>query len=111
MSRRLSRDEWQSHCDRLSRALVGERAELEVVSLDLGDQVQDDWVRLHGVAYDPRNDVFEIALEGLDHLIERPQEVYVEEDPAGLASMEIVDAEGTRQILRMREPVTLPAPS
>jgi hypothetical protein len=34
-----------------------------------------EWPPLRGVAYDPKDDVLEVALEGIDHLIEHPREI------------------------------------
>jgi hypothetical protein len=64
--------------DRVTKMLEGKRAEIEVVSLRLGDQVEAEWLPLLGIAYDPNDDIVEIALEGLDHLIPNPREIYVE---------------------------------
>jgi len=52
--------------------------EIEVASLDLGDQVQAKWLPLIGITYDPKDDVVEVALEGLDHMIHRPREMYMD---------------------------------
>ncbi|WP_255575111.1 DUF5335 domain-containing protein [Caldovatus aquaticus] len=109
-SRKLERSEWKPYSDRVSKALVGKRAEVEVVSLDLGHQVQAEWLPIYGITFDPKDNLFEIALEGLDHLIRAPQEVYVLEGPEGLESVEIVDADGRRQIVRLKEPLALPPP-
>ena len=51
-----------------------------------------------GIVYDAGNDLVEIALENLDHLIRAPREIYVEEGPSGLASMEVVDRDGVRHL-------------
>lgn len=107
-SRKLEQSEWKPYSDRISKALVGKRAEVEVVSLDLGRQVQAEWLPIHGVTFDPKNKLFEIALEGLDHLIPAPQEVHALEGPEGLESLEIVDADGRRQIVRLKDPLALP---
>lgn len=104
-TRELARGEWRRYCDQVSKALVGKRAELEVVSLELGDHVAAKWLPLLGVVYDPRADIFEIALEGIGHSIREPREVYVEETPRGLVALEILAADETRQILRLREPL------
>jgi hypothetical protein len=45
-----------------------------VASLDLGDQTQAEWLPLLGITYDPRDDVVDIALDGLDHMIRKPRE-------------------------------------
>ncbi|HLF09662.1 MAG TPA: DUF5335 domain-containing protein [Gammaproteobacteria bacterium] len=108
-SRKLTRSEWRRYCDQVSKGLVGKSAELEVISLDLGDQIEVKWVPLLGIVYDPKSDVFEIALEGLDHFITRPREVHVEETPRGLVALEIIADDETRQIVRLREPLALPS--
>ena len=110
-TRELARGEWRRYCDRVSKALAGGRAELEVVSLDLGDRVEARWVPLLGIVYDPRGDVLEIALEGIGHAIREPREVHVEETPRGLVALEIIAADETRQTVRLREPLQLPVAS
>ena len=82
---KLEKDTWTSFCNGLSRRLLGKRAEVEVASLLLGDQIAAEWLPLLGIAYDPKNDVIEIALENLDHLIHRPREFYVDIGEAGPA--------------------------
>jgi hypothetical protein len=64
---------------------------------------------LHGAH--PKNDVIEIALDGVDHLIHKPHEVYVEEQGLELSSLEVVDADGVRRIVVLRDPLMLPAPA
>jgi hypothetical protein len=96
--------------DRLSTALAGYQAEIEVSQLHLGHQVAAEWVPLIGVVYDPNDDVVEVALEGLDHMIAHPREIYLDSGTAGLASVEIVDDAGDKQVVRFRQPVLLPAP-
>lgn len=110
-TRKLDKKEWRSFFDRFSRTLEGKQAEIEVVSLRLGDQVEADWLPLLGIAYDPNDDIVEVALEGLDHLIRKPREVYVEERAGGLAALEIVDSDDVKQIIKLRDPLMLSAPS
>ena len=87
------------------------RAEVEVASLRLGDQVEAEWLPLLGIAYDSKDDIVEVALEGLDHLIPSPREIYVDDDPLGLWTFEIVNADDVREIIRFRDPLALPAPA
>jgi hypothetical protein len=108
--RKLARSEWQSYCDRVSKGLEGKRAQVEVAALPLGDQIAAKWVPIIGITYDPKDDVLEVALEGLDHLIHRPRELAADEGPTGLASVEIIDGEGRKQIVRLMEPLMLPSP-
>jgi hypothetical protein len=109
--RKLEKSEWQGYFDRMSKALVGKRAEIEVVSLDLGDQIEAEWVPLLGIVYEPKENVLEIAIEGLDDLIREPREIHVDEDAGGLIRFETVDGAGVRHILQLRDPLMLPAPS
>src|SRR5262245_30242462 len=85
-TRKLPKTEWQAYFDRVSKALDGKLAEIEVVSLALGDQVEAKWLPLLGIVYDPKSDIVEIVLEGLDHMIPKPRDIAVEEGPGGLAS-------------------------
>jgi hypothetical protein len=108
----LDKSHWQTYFDRLSRVLVGKSVELEIAALDLGDQVEAGWLPLLGVDYDPRNDLVEIALDGVDHLIRRPREIFIDDDGAvGLSSLMIVDGDGRRHIAQFRDPLMLPSPS
>ena len=90
--------------------LEGKRAEIEVLSLRLGDQVEAEWLPLLGIVYDPKDDIVEVALDGLDHMIRKPREIYVEDGAQGLLALEIVDADDVRQIIKLRDPLALPAP-
>jgi hypothetical protein len=109
--RKLEKSEWHGYFDRMSRGLLGARAEIKVASLKLGDQIQAEWAPVLGIVYDPKDDVLEMALEGLDHMIPKPREIYVDEGPLGLTSFEVVDANDVRHIVQLREPLMLPAPS
>ena len=104
----LDKSEWQPYFDRVSKALAGEQAEIEVSSLALGNQVEADWLPLHGITYDPKSDLVEVLVEGLDHLIHHPQSVFVDHNGGGLRSMEVIEEDDTRQIVRLRGPLMLP---
>jgi hypothetical protein len=107
----VPRTEWQAFFDRMSKALVGTRAEIEVASLDLGDQIVAEWVPLVGITYDSRDDLLDVALERTSHEILHPTMIAVEESATGLASVAVVDAEGERQVIRFRTPISLPPAS
>lgn len=109
-TQQLQRAEWQPYFDRVSRTLGGELAEIETAGLPIGDQVNQEWTPLNGLAYDPKDDVFEIVTETLDHLIYHPQQIYVDEAGPALRSVDVVDADGNHQIVRLKQPLTLPAP-
>jgi len=108
--RRLEKPEWRPFFDTMSRILEAKVAEVEVASLDLGDRTQAEWLPLIGITYDPRDDAVEIALDGLDHMIRKPREIYLDDGAAGLTSLEIVDVDGVRQIVKLKDQLMLPAP-
>jgi hypothetical protein len=97
----------------MSKGLLGKWAEIEVAALDLGDQIVAEWVPLLGITYDSRDDLLDVALDRANHLIRHPKEILVEETASGLASVAVVDNDGARQVVRLKEPVMLPpaAPS
>ena len=109
-TRKLDKNEWKTFFDRISKMLEGKQAEIEVASLGLGAQVQAEWLPLHGIAYDPKDDLMEVILEGLDHIIRTPREIYVEDGTAGLESVEIIDVDDVKQIVKLRNELMLPAP-
>ena len=110
MSRQIPKAEWQAYFDSMSESMAGTRAELEVASLGLGDQLEAEWVEVEGITYDPADDHIEFVLQDLDHLIDEPREIWVDETPSSLLGLEVVDAAGLRHILLLRTPMILPAP-
>jgi hypothetical protein len=109
-TRKLDKKQWRTFFDTVSQLLEAKEAEIEVASLRLGDQMQAEWLPLHGITYDPNDDVVEVALDGLDHLIPSPREIYVQDGTAGLESLEIVDGEDNKQIVKFKDELLLPPP-
>jgi hypothetical protein len=111
MAKKLEKSQWSAYFDLISKAMTGKRAEIEVASLKLGDQIEAEWLPFFGISYDTKDDVIVIALEGHDHLIHKPKEVYIEREGLELSSLEVIDAGGVRQIVVLRDPLMLPAPT
>lgn len=105
----LAKPQWQGYFDRFSRQLGSERVEIEVTGLGLGHQVEAEWIPLAGISYDPRNDLIAVVAEGVEHLIRKPAQVYVDSDGVWVHSIEVVDAEGNRHIMTLKQPLSLPA--
>jgi hypothetical protein len=106
--KKLEKSEWRPFFDHLSKQLEGKQAKIEVAGLSLGDQIQAKWVPVYGIVYDHKGDLMEIALEGLDHLIRKPREITLDLGTAGPASIEIIDEEGVKQIVKLNQPLMLP---
>jgi hypothetical protein len=107
----IERARWAPFFDNVTKSLIGKQAEIEVASLDLGDQIEAEWALLIGITYDNKDDLIEIALEELDHLIRSPRDVFVDFGVGGLVTIAIDDRDGNRQIVRLKDPLALPAPS
>lgn len=106
----LLQGEWSAFCDRVSKGLSGRLAEVQIASPKIGSQIEAEWIPLIGLVYEPKEATLEIALDGVDHIIRKPQEFYADETVAGLTNFEIVDSEGTKTIVTLRDPLMLPPP-
>lgn len=107
--RTLPRPQWKSFFDSVSHELTGKASDLEVASLELGDQRIAESVPLIGITYEPNDDVLDISLGALDHLVEHPKEIFVNEGANGIETIAVLAADGVRQILTLREPLRLSA--
>ena len=104
----VPQSEWRPFFDQMSKALLGKWAEIEVASLDLGDQIVAEWIPLLGITYDSRDDVLDVATDRSNHVIRHPREIVVEKTVAGLVSVAVVDEDGARQVVKLKEPLMLP---
>jgi hypothetical protein len=109
-AQKIDKSGWKVFFDAMSKVLPGKQAEVEVASLDVGDQIDAEWVPLIGIIYDHKDDLVEVALEGLDHMILKPSEIFVDYGVGGLVAIEVIDADGTQQIIKLKDPLALPAP-
>jgi hypothetical protein len=107
-TRQLPRAEWKRYFDQFTKEHLRpngspEAATVEMISPTLGDQFQVSAVRLLGLDYDPKSEALEVLLEGLDHLIFQPKEIWVlEGEPGFVATLEILHADDSREIIYLR---------
>ncbi|WP_457638928.1 DUF5335 domain-containing protein [Persephonella sp.] len=111
--RKLEKSEWESYFNEFDKKyregqIPAKEVQIEIVNDEIGDQVETWWQPLIGLAYDPKDDEFEVAAERHDHLIHKPVEVYVDEDVDGLKAVEVIQADGTKHIIKLRTPEALP---
>ena len=109
-ARSIEKSEWAGFCAAVSQALEGSQAEIEIASLDLGGQVEKNWAPLIGISYDPEDDVIDIALDEVDHIVNQPQELLAELDDMSVSALQITDADGTRHLIRLRDGLLLSGP-
>jgi hypothetical protein len=105
--RELRRGEWRQFCDGVSRALAGKAAEIDILSLKLGDLIESRWLPLRGITYEPKTDAIEVAVDGVAHLIREPREIHLEETERGLVEIIVIAADESRQTVRLREPLQM----
>ena len=108
MAEILRKSEWHPFFELVSRELKGKQAKIEVASLTLGSQIEAEWLPFLGISYDPRGNLVEILLYGVDHLIHNPERIAIESQGALVSAIEVIDHDGTQQILRLRDPMMLP---
>lgn len=109
--RDLPKSEWRGFFDRMSKAIIGKWAEIGVASPDLGDQIVAEKLPVIGITYDSRDDLLDVASERANRLIRRPRSIEIEEGPIGLTAVAVLDEEGARHIVTLKEPLALPPAS
>ena len=107
---KFERSEFIRVCAAVSSRLLGKRAEIEVVSPIDGILIAARWRPLIGIVYDPANDALKIMLDGVDHLIFHPRELYLDFSHGGLQNLGILDEENAWQIVFLRDALMLPRP-
>lgn len=107
-TRKLEPSEWKSYMDRVSRHLPSTRAEIHVMGLDLGDQVEADSIPLVGITYDAADGELLITSDSIEHAIADPKEIYVEEEEGSLKAIQVVDADGHEQVIALHRALNLP---
>ena len=112
-TRTIEKSDWEAYLNHVSKELGACLAEVEVAGLDIGDQIEADWVTLAGVSYDPKGDLVAMDLLSRDdknvgHLVHNPVELVVDEEAGGLAGLVVADGDGQRTILRLKKSLALP---
>ena len=112
-TRTIEKSAWEAYLNRVSKELGACLAEVEVAGLDIGDQIEAEWITLTGVSYDPKDDVVAVDLlsrddKNVEHLVNRPVELVADETVEGLVSLVVANADGQRTILRLKKPLALP---
>lgn len=112
---RVPNDQLKAYFDKFTKHfLVRESTnavDVEVLSMDWGDQFAAEGAHLYGIAYDPRANALEFELEGGDHRIQKPKEVWTAEDFDGFVkAIEVVRDDGTREVAKVSRLGVAPAP-
>jgi hypothetical protein len=112
----LDAGRWAEYLDTLTRTLEGSLVTIEVMSEEIGDQIDVERLPLQAIGYDRKDDVLEVAVGGrsprfpvvLRHLISSPRAISVEErDSSRPSAILVTDADGLCTLVRVFEPVAL----
>lgn len=109
MGQKLNRTQLRELLDRVNKQLKDQPVQVDVASLQLGDQIQAEWILLLGLRYDPEDDAVEIILEGIDVTISKPREIHFDGVGSQWDALDILDAEGIQHIVELKDPLLLPA--
>lgn len=107
-TKQLPMDQWKPYFEAFTRKHLRPDAAgivtIEAVSSSIGDQVLATNARLLGLSYDPHGKMLEVQLEGSDHLVFKPAEVWVLEGDRDdvIATFELVRPDGVKEILHVQ---------
>jgi Family of unknown function (DUF5335) len=115
-TQQLDAEKWAEYFDSIAPGIDGLLVTIEVMSEQLGDQLDVEQLPLQAIGYDPKDDVLEVAVGGrgirypvlLRHFISNPRTVSVEESsPLSPTAILVTDASGVRTLIRLFEPTAL----
>jgi Family of unknown function (DUF5335) len=80
-----------------------EAVDVEVVEPDWGEQTLAEGAHLIGITYEEKTRTLEFELDGADHRIVEPAEVWTLEEPDGfLSAVEVVYPDGGREVVSIK---------
>ncbi len=106
----INKTEYKDYFDSISRLIKGQQVELEVTGLDIGDQIETDWVTLEGFSYDPKSEILVVHTPTLDHSVHHPVQIIAAEEGQELSSLFIKDTDEHTHIVQFRRPLQLVEP-
>lgn len=109
----LAAERWTEYFDSIADSIAGNTVTIEVISEELGDQLDVERLPLQAIGYDPKDDTVEISIGGRDqrypvvlwHFIAKPKAISVEESsPSIPEAILVTDAAGTKTLIHLYEP-------
>jgi hypothetical protein len=106
----LPQGAWRQTLEEITRAHSREVVRIEVLSGQLGDQIQVDGLPLAYVEYDDKDDVVVVAVHERDrddialrHIVEHPLNVRVHpRQPAATVALDVAAKDGTRTFVMLQ---------
>jgi len=115
-TKRVPNDQLKTYFDKFTRHFLLREStnavDVEVLAPDWGDQFAAEGAHLFGITYDPKENALEFEIEGGDHRVTRPKEVWTAEEFDGFVkAIEIVRDDGSREVARVNRLGITPASS
>jgi hypothetical protein len=113
---RVPNDQLKTYFDEFTRHFLLREStnavDVEILSPDRGDQFVAAGAHLFGITYDPKDNALEFEIEGGDHRVTKPKEVWTAEEFDGFVkAIEIVKDDGTREVAHVHRLGITPASS
>jgi hypothetical protein len=102
-TKRIPNDQLEAYFDNFTKHFLlrdsSTAVDVEVLAPDWGDQFAAEGVHLFEISYDPKGESIEFTLQGGDHRVRNPMEVWTTEEVDGfIKAIEIVKDDGTHEI-------------
>lgn len=102
--RTIEENDWSGYFQYVSRMIQGQNVEIEVIGMEFGDQIEEEWATLEGLSYDRKEDILYVHTPPLEHAIPGPFEVVVLEDEGlALRSISVKSANDRLHTFYLRE--------
>ena len=108
-TRKLDPSEWRRYFDEVAKHLPTMRVGISILGDDIGAQHESENSALIGISFDPKAQMFEVAMANMSHRVHDPKEIYVREEGGQLSSVEVIVQDGTKQIIELAPLTSLPA--
>jgi hypothetical protein len=104
-TRTLPREEWNEYFDAFShekhRTDRADYATLRLAPRLGGRPLETQRLPLQDLTYDPKDDLLEVVVPGLGHIIYRPAAIRVDEAQGRLCRLEVVRQDGACEVIEL----------
>lgn len=105
----IPRSEWPGYFDAVSRAMENAQVSIEVARDRAAPELQANHLALQFLAYDRRDELFELAGEPesprlisvYHHLVESPERIVVDSATTTPSRIEVVERDGQRTVIKL----------
>ncbi|KPK14145.1 MAG: hypothetical protein AMJ62_13735 [Myxococcales bacterium SG8_38] len=108
-TRKLKPSEWQRYFDGVAKHIPSMKVGVTILGEDIGVQPESQGSALVGISWDHNDQALTVDTANWSHRIDRPAEIFVQEEGGMLSSVEVVDQDGSKQIVELQTLPSLPA--